>query len=121
MFLISNNDFKILVKYKEFMNKVDDVLENVPRRDLYYKDKFRNVLDNLLEHIFKSSYEYEVNNLENYFVIIKSDIAMIDFMLDRLYAKRYISEKSLYKLGTDLIEINKMATSWLNGKINHES
>ena len=32
MFKISNNDFKILGKYKEYMDKIDNVLENVPRK-----------------------------------------------------------------------------------------
>ena len=39
-------------------------------------------------------------------------------MLERLLLKKYISEKNLYKLVTDLVEINKMVTGWLN---NHES
>ena len=39
-------------------------------------------------------------------------------MLERLLLKKYISEKNLYKLATDLVEINKMVTGWLN---NHES
>ncbi|MBQ8901560.1 MAG: hypothetical protein IJY87_00645 [Bacilli bacterium] len=47
MFKIRNNDFKILGKYKEYMDKIDNVLENVPRRDMYYKDKLKSVLDDL--------------------------------------------------------------------------
>lgn len=117
MFKISNNDFKILGKYKEYMDKIDNVLENVPRRDMYYKDKLKSVLDELLKYIFRSSYESDKSRLNQYYVEIKSDIALIDFMLDRLHNKKYISEKSLYKLGNDLVEINKMVTGWLNGKL----
>lgn len=43
MFRINNNDFKILVKYKNFMDILDNLLENVPRKDLYFKDKIRTV------------------------------------------------------------------------------
>lgn len=117
MFKISNNDFKVLSKYKEYMDKIDNILENVPRRDMYYKDKLKSTLDNLLKYIFKSSYETDEERLKKYYVEIKSDIALIDFMLDRLHNKKYISEKSLYKLGNDLVEINKMVTGWLNGKL----
>lgn len=117
MFKISNNDFKILTKYKEFMNKIDDVLENVPRKDMYYKDKIKNVLDHMLKFIFIASYEKDKTRLYNFYVEIKSDIALLDFMLDRLHSKKYISEKTLYKMGNDLIEINKMVTGWLNGKL----
>lgn len=35
-------------------------------------------------------------------------------MVERLLLKRYISEKNLYKLTTELVEINKMVTGWLN-------
>ena len=117
MFHISNNDFKILNKYKEFISKVDNILENVPRKDMYYKDYIRSILFNLLESIFKSSYESNKDNLNNYYINIKSGIAMIDFMIDRLYMKKYISERQVYKLGNELVEINKMVTGWINNKI----
>ena len=39
MFKISNNDFKILQKYKEFTTYLENILQNVPRKDMYYKDK----------------------------------------------------------------------------------
>jgi len=117
MYRINNNDFKILVKYKEFMNDIDNILENVPRKDMYYKDRLRSVLDNLLEYIFRSSYEVNKEKIENNLVIIKSNIAMIDYMLDRLHNKKYILDKSLYKIGNSLIEINKMVTGWINNKI----
>ena len=35
-------------------------------------------------------------------------------MLERLLLKKYISEKNLYKLANELVEINKMVTGWLN-------
>ena len=41
MFKINNNDFKILVKYKEFLNILDNMLENIPRKDIFYKSALR--------------------------------------------------------------------------------
>lgn len=35
-------------------------------------------------------------------------------MLERLLLKKFISEKNLYKLAIELVEINKMVTGWLN-------
>ena len=35
-------------------------------------------------------------------------------MLERLFIKKYISEKVLYKLTSKLVEINKMINSWIN-------
>lgn len=112
MFRISNNDFKILIKYKEFLNDLDNILENVPRKDMYFKDKVRDVSMELLYDIFYFS--YDSSNLEIYKARIKSNIAMIDFMLERLFDKKYINEKALFKIGKILVEINKMVTGWVN-------
>lgn len=112
MFRISNNEFKVLIKSKDFLIKLDKILENVPRKDMYYKDKLRNVCDNLLENIFECSYELD-NNFNNYYKKIKANIAQIDFMLDRLYTNKYINSTTLYRIGTDLVEINKLVTGWL--------
>ena len=41
---------------------------------------------------------------------IKGNIAYLDFLLDRLFTLKYISEKNLCSIGEKLIEINKMVT-----------
>lgn len=121
MFKINNNDFKILVKYKDFLNIIDSMLENIPRKDMFYKDKIRYIAINLLHNILLASYEVNNDNLNDYKVSIKSDIALLDFMLDRLYQKRYINEKCIFNCGQILIEINKMTTGWINSKVKDES
>ena len=121
MFRISNNNFKVLIKCKEFLNKIDKILENVPRKDMYYKDKLRYVCDNLLKYIFECSYELKKDNIDYYFKKIKSSIAHIDFMLDRLHDKKYIGDTALYRISTDLVEVNKLVTGWLNVLGKYES
>lgn len=116
MFRINNNDFKILQKYKMFLMNLDNSLENIPRKDMYFKDRIKNVLLDVLKDILLCS--YDTSSVSSYRTNIKANIALLDFMLERLLLKKYISEKNLYKLATDLVEINKMVTGWLN---NHES
>ena len=116
MFRINNNDFKILQKYKIFLMNLDNSLENIPRKDMYFKDKIKNVSLDVLKDILLCS--YDTSSVSLYRTSIKANIALLDFMLERLLLKKYISEKNLYKLATDLVEINKMVTGWLN---NHES
>lgn len=41
MFKINNNDFEILQKYKIFLIDLDNTLENVPRKDVFCKDKIK--------------------------------------------------------------------------------
>lgn len=116
MFRINNNDFKILQKYKIFLMNLDNSLENIPRKDMYFKDRIKNVSLDVLKDILLCS--YDTSSVKIYRTSIKANIALLDFMLERLLLKRYISEKNLYNLVTELVEINKMVTGWLN---NNES
>ena len=116
MFRINNNDFKILQKYKMFLMNLDNSLENIPRKDMYFKDRIKNISLDVLKDILLCT--YDTSSVSLYRTSIKANIALLDFMLERLLLKKYISEKNLYKLATDLVEINKMVTGWLN---NHEN
>ena len=112
MFRINNNDFKILQKYKSFLMNLDNSLENIPRKDMYFKDKIKNISLDVLKDILWCS--YDTSSVKMYRTSIKANIALLDFMLERLLLKKYISEKNLYKLANELVEINKMITGWLN-------
>lgn len=112
MFRINNNDFKILQKYKSFLMNLDNSLENIPRKDTYFKDRIKNISLDVLKDILLCS--YDTSSVKMYRTSIKANIALLDFMLERLLLKKYISEKNLYKLASELVEINKMVTGWLN-------
>ena len=116
MFKIISNDFNILNKYKVFIIELDNLIENIPRKDYFYKDKIRTVSNYILELILKCNYESDNFNINNYLVNIKGCIAYLDFLLDRLYDMKYINSKNLYNITLKLIEINKMVTGWLNNK-----
>ena len=119
----SNNakEFLILTKYKEFINILDDVIENIPKKDIYYKNKLKEISINLLYYINKTNNEEDYNKINNYKVEIKSLIELIDYILERLYIKKYISKNSINKLGYKLIEINKMSSKWMENKISYAS
>ena len=116
MFKIISNDFNILNKYKVFIIELDYLIENIPRKDYFYKDNIRTVSNCILELILKCNYENESNDINCYLVNIKGSIAYLDFLLDRLYDMKYINSKNLYNITLKLIEINKMVTGWLNNK-----
>lgn len=119
----SNNakEFLILTKYKEFINILDDVIENIPKKDIYYKNKLKEISINLLYYINKTNNEEDYNKINSYKVEIKSLIELIDYILERLYIKKYISKNSINKLGYKLIEINKMSSKWIENKISYAS
>ena len=119
----SNNakEFLILTKYKEFINILDDVIENIPKKDIYYKNKLKEISINLLYYINKTNNEEDYNKINSYKVEIKSLIELIDYILERLYIKKYVSKNSINKLGYKLIEINKMSSKWMKNKISYAS
>ena len=119
----SNNskEFLILTKYKEFINLLDDVIENIPKKDIYYKNKLKEISINILYYINKTNNEEDYNKIDTYKVEIKSLIELIDYILERLYIKKYISKNSINKLGYKLIEINKMSSKWMENKISYAS
>ena len=119
----SNNakEFLILTKYKEFITMLDDVMENIPKKDIYYKNKLKEISINILYYINKTNNEEDYNKIDTYKVEIKSLIELIDYILERLYIKKYISKNSINKLGYKLIEINKMSSKWMENKISYAS
>lgn len=120
----SNNnakEFLILTKYKEFITMLDDVIENIPKKDIYYKNKLKEISINILYYINKTNNEEDYNKIDTYKVEIKSLIELIDYILERLYIKKYISKNSINKLGYKLIEINKMSSKWIENKISYAS
>ena len=89
MFRINNNDFKILQKYKSFLMNLDNSLENIPRKDIYFKDRIKNISLDVLKDILLCS--YDTSSVKMYRTSIKANIALLDFMLERLLLKKYIS------------------------------
>lgn len=106
MYQINNKDFIILIRYKEFITYLDKVLENVSRKDMFYKDKIRKESIEVLELIIKIGFDEEKNTNDK--IIVRSKLGVVDFLLDRLFNLKYISEKQIYKLGLYLSEIIKM-------------
>ena len=115
MFQVNNKNYLVLVRFKEFMILLDKTLENVPRKDMFYKDEIRKECVLVLELIIKIGYDEEKQISDG--LLIRSKIGVIDFLLDRLYNLRYITEKQTYNLGSYLSEIIKM----INGIVKNGS
>ena len=56
----SSKEFLILTKYKDFMNILDKIIENIPKKDYFYKNKLKELSIELLYSINKT------NNEDNY-------------------------------------------------------
>ena len=115
---INNKDFIILNKYKAFLFSLDNLLENIPRRDYYFKDKIRNIAYEILNYILIINNSDDLLLIKIYFSLLKANISNLDFMLERLFIKKYIGETALCKTTNKLVEINKIVNSWVNNIIN---
>lgn len=85
---ITNKEFIILTKSKDLIFYIDDILENFPRKDMYYKDRIRDCCHQIIYNIIF------INNSKikdiTYFSNILTNISLIDLYLERLVKKNYI-------------------------------
>mgnify|MGYP004574565277 FL=1 len=97
---------------KKVMLELEKCINCIIESHKYFKDRIKNISLDVLKDILLCS--YDTSSVKMYRTSIKANIALLDFMLERLLLKKYISEKNLYKLTNELVEINKMVTGWLN-------
>lgn len=121
MNLSNSREFLILNKYKEFINILDNLIENIPKKDYFYKDKLKDLSIKLLYFINKVNNENNYKNVSIYKVEINSFINIIDYILERIFIKHYISESNLKKVTYKLSEINRMCNKWMDNKIEYDS
>ena len=117
----SSKEFLILTKYKDFMNILDKIIENIPKKDYFYKNKLKELSIELLYSINKTNNEDNYKLISSYKVEINSLINTIDYIIERLFIKGYIVETSLKKVSYKLSEINRMSNKWLDNKIDYDS
>ena len=105
---MNNNEFKIVIKIKDYIKIIDNYIVSIPKKELYLKNRIYNYSFDLLEEV------YQMNNTKEFINNkLKSKISMLDYLFEYLYIKKYISEKQLEKIIFKLIEINKMISSWV--------
>lgn len=117
----SSKEFLILTKYKDFLNILDKIIENIPKKDYFYKNKLKELSIELLYSINKTNNEDNYKLISSYKVEINSLINTIDYIIERLFIKGYIVETSLKKVSYKLSEINRMCNKWLDNKIDYDS
>ena len=65
---LNNDNFIILNKTLQFIEQIDNLISNIPRKDYYYKDRLISDSYILLELILKANYttneEIKINCLE---------------------------------------------------------
>ena len=110
---LSEEKFKLAVLLKKFILDSEDLLLNVPRKDYYNRDRFRDDITDILYLVYlANNTKYKDKRLSLQEEIL-ARLSMIDFYLERAYLYKYISEKQLYNFSSKLEVIIKVVKSWI--------
>ena len=109
----NKSEFKILNKTLLFIDSIDNLISNIPRKDYFYKDRLISDSYLLLEYILRANYSINEELRNNSLTEILTRLTIIDKLLERFYNKKYISEKQLLTSVRILTEVNRMVKSWL--------
>ncbi|MEG1506832.1 MAG: hypothetical protein RR478_04990 [Bacilli bacterium] len=117
MITLTNKDFLIATKTKDYIKLMDSMLINVSNKEIIYKDKIRYYSLDLLEAIYKANDCIDKKKLEGYLESILGNIVMIDFILELFLERSYFSQKNIMKLTNLLIEVKRMSTKWIENSL----
>lgn len=106
--------FKALSLIRELIVRVDNHLDNFPKKDIEIKNKVRNTTYELLELVYEAN--TTSNNEYKIYLIDKSTakIKVIDFLINLSYDKEIINHKRYIKFGEAMDEILKYLVGWKN-------
>jgi hypothetical protein len=110
----SYDNFKIALIAKKFFIYLYDISYNIPKKDTYIKNKVINTSYELMYSIYLAN--YSLDNFKSYIEVIKTNIALLDYLCEILLTKKYISKKQLEYLIHNLTQLNKMTASWIKYK-----
>lgn len=112
----SKDKFKILVYIKEFIIDLENIIQVMPKKDMFTRNMiYQDALD-ILELVNKANYEKRIDIKKNYQIEALAKINKIDFYLERAYKLEYLSEKQIRKASKRLDQLNRMIYAWCNNE-----
>ncbi len=102
--------FKVINEMKKFIDFINEILVNYPRKSYVLKDKIESTSYDILELIYISNL---IDDRLDKQKEVLAKISMLDYFLEISYDKKYISLKKLTQ-GTKLLEIvRKLMFGWI--------
>lgn len=102
----------IIREVKAFIESLDKILINLPRREVVLKERFKKDSYDLLELVYMAN-QMEVKDRQHYQRQCLTKISMLDYYLEVCFKKKYMSEKQVLKRSRKLLQINKMMYGWI--------
>ena len=111
-----NSNLILLKKVKCFALLLDKYLENIPKDDYYYKQEIRSVIKDIIKNVVIVNTAKNFEDIKIFALTIEGDISLLNYYLELIMDKKYISERNLKKLTRYIVEISKINYAWLEKK-----
>jgi len=104
----------IATRVKKTIEYIEKVLINYPQSEIILKNKIISSCYDLLELVYRANIFKETIYMKE--ILVK--IRMIEYYIKTSLDKKVISYKKYENIGNNLLEINKMITSWIKNEKN---
>lgn len=105
--------FKVLQFIREFIVRVENELENFPKKDLEIKRRIKDSSYELLELVYQANMLEEVKDKKYLLVKAIAKVKMIDFLINLSYDRELLPQKKYIKLSEKLDDIIKYISGLL--------
>ena len=104
-----NNEFKLIVLFKDYIESFNKYLVNYPNKDII-RNRIININLDILELIYLTNL---LDDRKDNQVIILSKINMLNYYLEVSLKNKYLSIKVFNNLSNKLEVITKMIYGWI--------
>ena len=104
--------FKILQFIREFIVRVENELENFPKKDIEIKKRI-NISYELLELVYRANLLEEPKEKKNLLIKAIAKVKIIDFLINLSYDRELLPQKRYIKLSEKLDDIVKYISGLL--------
>jgi hypothetical protein len=104
----------IATRVKKTIEYIEKVLINYPQSEIILKNKIISSCYDLLELVYRANIFKETIYMKE--ILVK--IRMIEYYIKTSLDKKVMSYKKYENIGNNLLEINKMITSWIKNEKN---
>lgn len=118
---VDKQKFRLLVDIEKFSIYVNNLVENIPSKDFFYKDKIRNEMIEIYKCVVEMNELKTINDVDSFLeknVTMQSSLSVISHMLEIIYKKKYINQKNLEKIIYNVNKIQKIIFVWKKNYLN---
>ncbi len=105
--------FKVLQFIREFIIRVEDELENFPKKDIEIKRRIKDSSYDLLELVYRANMMDNITEKKYLLMRAIAKVKMVDFLINLSYDRGLLPQKRYIKLSEKLDDIIKYISGLL--------